>query len=95
METDERLETFIDTDDEWFSGIELRALDLEKELSRWRETRARQLAAAGLLREAGGPAAGRAEGFDGAPAGDRTRVLIDRGRRQRRAPQPSRRSSAR
>jgi hypothetical protein len=73
METDERLETFIDTDDEWFSGIELRALDLEKELSRWRESRARQLAGSGLRREAGGPAAGRAEGFDWAPGGDGSR----------------------
>ena len=73
METDERLETFIDTDDEWFSGIELRALDLETELSRWRESRARQLAGAGLRREAGGPAASRAEGFDGLPGGGGSR----------------------
>jgi hypothetical protein len=128
METDEQLETFTDTDDEWFSGIELRALDLEKELSRWRESRARQLAGAGLRRAAGGPAAGRAGGFDGSrhreflraagnvgragaggraadtrsgpaagrawpvpeedrrPAGDRTRVLIDQGRRTARRP---------
>lgn len=110
METDERLETFIDNDSEWFSGIELRALDLEKELSRWRQSRARQLAGAGVRREAGGPAAGRAEGFDGAPGGsgprhreflraagnadrpggDRTRVLIDQGRRTARRPRARR-----
>jgi hypothetical protein len=89
METDERLETFIDTEDDWFSGIELRALDLEKELSRWRRSRARQLAGAGRRREVGGSMAGRARAIreeDSRPAGDRTRVLIDQGRRTARRP---------
>jgi hypothetical protein len=101
MKTDERLETFIDTEDEWFSGIELRALDLEKELSRWRKSRARppaeagrpagagQLAGTGLRREAGGSMAGRARAVpeqDSRPAGDRTRTLIDQGRRTARRP---------
>src|SRR5690349_20479579 len=41
---DERFETFTENEDEWFSDIELRALDLEKEISEWRESRARELA---------------------------------------------------
>ena len=134
IETDERIETFIDADDEWFSDIELRALYLEKELSEWRESRARQLAEAGVHREAEEPAPGRAEAYERAPGGsgprpreflratgnagrvradgrgartrsrsatgrawpvpeqdrrpadDRTRVLIDRGRRTARRP---------
>jgi hypothetical protein len=48
---DERFETFTDSDDEWFSDIELRALDLEKELSEWRESRAHELADSARLRE--------------------------------------------
>ena len=127
IETNERFETFNENDDGWFSDIELRALDLEKELSEWREARAR---------EAEEPARGQAEAFDRAaggsgprhreflratgnagreraacrlaaahtrprsatgpawavpgqdrrPADDRTRVLIDRGRRMARRP---------
>jgi hypothetical protein len=49
--TDERFETFTENDDEWFSDIELRALDLEKELSEWRESRARELAESARRRE--------------------------------------------
>ncbi len=41
---DERFENFAEDDDEWFSGMELRVLDLEKELSEWRESRAREFA---------------------------------------------------
>jgi hypothetical protein len=51
---DERFETFTDNDDEWFSDIELRAMDLEKELSEWRESRTREFAGPGAGREAGG-----------------------------------------
>ena len=42
--TNERFESFIENNDEWFSDIELRAIDLEEELSEWRESRARELA---------------------------------------------------
>jgi hypothetical protein len=48
---DERFETFAEDDDEWFSGIELRVFDLEKELSEWRESRARELAEPARRRE--------------------------------------------
>jgi hypothetical protein len=43
MAMKKRFETFTENDDEWFSDIELRALDLEKELSEWRESRTRDL----------------------------------------------------
>ena len=149
---DERFETFIENDDEWFSGMELRVLDLERELSQWRESRAPELAEparrrererdpaeAGYLRE-DEPARGHTAAFrraDGAaghrhreflraagnsqhernsgrtsglrtrrspaaghawpipedgrrPAGDRTQVLIDRGRRAARQPRSRR-----
>ena len=42
--TNERFESFIENNDKWFSDIELRAIDLEEELSEWRESRARELA---------------------------------------------------
>jgi hypothetical protein len=48
---DERFETFTESDDEWFSDIELRALDLEKEISEWRESRAREVAESARRRE--------------------------------------------
>jgi hypothetical protein len=41
---DERFEIFIDKTDDWFSDIEHKVLDLEKEISEWRESRARELA---------------------------------------------------
>ena len=41
--TDERFEYVIDEDDGWFSDIELKVLDLEQELSDWRESRTREL----------------------------------------------------
>ena len=114
---DERFETFTEGDDEWFSDMELRVLDLEKELSEWRESRARELAAPArrrdreFLRATGtsqhernsgrtsglrtrrSPAAGHAWPIpeDGRrPAGDRTQVLIDRGRRAARLPRSRR-----
>src|SRR5437588_2745984 len=48
---DDRIETFSENDDEWFSDLEIRALDLEKELSEWRESRARELADAARERD--------------------------------------------
>jgi hypothetical protein len=107
---DEKFENFIESDDGWFSDIELIALDLEKELSQWRESRARQLAKVGFHREVEEPAPGHRERTVGRPtatrtrsksasghawpvpekgsrhADDRTRVLIDRGRRTARRP---------
>ncbi|HEX5296150.1 MAG TPA: hypothetical protein VFW50_04100 [Streptosporangiaceae bacterium] len=41
--TDEYFENFIEDDDERFSEIELRVLDLEKDISEWREARTREL----------------------------------------------------
>ena len=116
--TDNDFENLIEDSDGWFSDIELKVLDLEKEISQWRESRARQLAEPGFGPEAGEPAPGhtaafrRAEGTSGrrhreflratghpeqarshgrtsagrtrpSPA-DRTRTLIDRGRRPAR-----------
>src|SRR6266566_4281764 len=49
--TDDRFKNFIDNQDEWFSDIEHRALDLETELSEWRESRARELAEPARRRE--------------------------------------------
>jgi hypothetical protein len=133
---DERFETFIENTDDWFSDIELKVLDLEKELSEWRESRAHELAEPGFGREGNEPtpshtaafrrtdgtggrrhrevlrasrnpehgrnpgrtsagrtrprrAAGRARPIpedEPRPADDRTRVLIDWGRRTARRP---------
>jgi hypothetical protein len=108
-------ESFNDEDDEWLSELETRAIDLEKELFDWRESRARELsdstyrgqAVPGQGRSAFRPsedderpqqAGGRtsavrttAKTDDGYartdigalphPAGERTRALIDHGRR--------------
>ncbi|HEU5392871.1 MAG TPA: hypothetical protein VFV73_43985 [Streptosporangiaceae bacterium] len=40
--TNERFENFIENDDDRFSDIELRVLDLEKDISEWREARTRE-----------------------------------------------------
>jgi hypothetical protein len=60
--TNERFENFIEDNDEWFSDIELRAVDLERELSEWRESRTRELAESARSRRA---AFGRADGAVG------------------------------
>ena len=39
--TKSKFENFIDNDAEWRSSIELKVLDLEKELTEWRESRTR------------------------------------------------------
>ena len=49
--TNEQFENFIEDRDEWFSDIELRAIDLEKELADWRESRTQQLAESAQRRE--------------------------------------------
>jgi hypothetical protein len=40
--TSEEFENFIENDDNWFSDIETKVLDLEQELSEWRESRTRE-----------------------------------------------------
>ena len=57
--TNERFENFIEDNDEWFSDIELRAVDLERELSEWRESRARELAESAQRRDREHDARGR------------------------------------
>ncbi len=44
IETNEEFENFIENDDGWFSEIELKVLDLEREISDWRESRTREIA---------------------------------------------------
>jgi hypothetical protein len=41
--TSNEFENFIENEDEWFSDIELKVLDLEQELTEWRESRTREL----------------------------------------------------
>ena len=55
---DDRFENFIDSEPAWFSDMELRVLDLEKEISEWR-SRTRGLAEPGFGREADERAPGR------------------------------------
>jgi hypothetical protein len=104
--TDERFENFIEEPDEWFSDIELKVLDLEKEISQWRESRARDLAQSARRRErerdiAGAeyrrtstgrarPSAAPIPEDEWLQATDRTQVLIDRGRRTARPPRSRR-----
>ena len=40
--TSSKFENFIENEDEWFSDIELKVLDLEQELTEWRESRTRE-----------------------------------------------------
>ena len=83
-ETNNEFENFIEDNDDWFSDVELRVLDLEEELSGWREARARERAEPArrreFLRATGRPVAA------GEPFEERTQALIDRGRRT--APPP-------
>ena len=92
--TKNEFENFIENDDEWFSDIELKVLDLEKELTDWRESRTREFTEVygspprrdrEMLRARGsaghtrpGPA-----GKPRQPSG-RAQVLIERGRRPAR-----------
>jgi hypothetical protein len=68
--TKNKFENFIDNDEEWFSGIELKVLDLEKELTEWRQSRTRE----------------SAEVYGSKPRkpSDRAQALIERGRRPAR-----------
>ena len=40
--TNKKIENFIEHDDEWYSDLELKVLDLEQELPQWRESRTRE-----------------------------------------------------
>ncbi len=71
--TSKKIENFIEDNDEWYSDLELKVLDLEKELTEWRESRTRGSA------DRAGRSAGRARG-----SADRAQVLIERGRRTAR-----------
>jgi hypothetical protein len=89
--TKNQFENFIEDDDEWFSGIELKVLDLEKELTEWRESRTREFAEVygspprrdrEMLRARGN--AGRTRPGPAAKPrkpSDRAQVLIEQGRR--------------
>ena len=89
--TNDGFENVIENDDEWFSDIELKVLDLEKELTEWRESRTREPAEAPprpnreMLRARGNTGHTR-PGPAGKPRtpSDRAQVLIERGRRPAR-----------
>ena len=89
--TSNEFENFIDNDDEWFSDIELKVLDLEQELTEWRESRTREFAAAPprrdreMLRARGnaGHTRPRPASKPRKPS-DRAQGLIERGRRPAR-----------
>ena len=79
-----KIENFIEHDDRWYSDLELKVLDLEKELTEWRESRTREP----------GPGSGspprreremlRARGKAERPSSERAQALIERGRRTAR-----------
>jgi hypothetical protein len=101
--TSNEFENFIENDDEWFSDIELKVLDLEQELTEWRESRAREPTAVSespprrdreMLR-ARGNAGHTRPGPASKPRkpSDRAQVLIEQGRRPAgRGRRPARRA---
>jgi hypothetical protein len=90
--TNEKFENFIENDDEWYSDLELKVLDLEQELSQWRESRTREPAAAPPRREREMlRARGKAQDEPRASA-ERAQALIERGRRTAWRPRPRPRS---
>ena len=98
--TKNEFENFIENDDEWFSDIELKVLDLEQELTEWRESRTRESAAAPPRRDremlrARGNAGHTRPGPASKPRkpSDRAQVLIEQGRRPAgRGRRPARRA---
>jgi hypothetical protein len=89
--TNKRIENFIENDDEWFSDIELKVLDLEKELTEWRESRTREPGYGSEPPPRRDREMLRARGAKDKPraSSDRAQVLIERGRRTaRRQPRP-------
>ena len=89
--TSNEFESFIENDDEWYSDLELKVLDLEQELTEWRESRTREFTAAPprrdreMLRARGnaGHTRPRPASKPRRPS-DRAQVLIERGRRPAR-----------
>ena len=101
--TNKKIENFIEHDDEWYSDLELKVLDLEKELTEWRESRTREpgpgSAAYGspprrereMLRARGKARPEPRGSADRARASaERAQVLIERGRRTARRPRSGR-----
>jgi hypothetical protein len=82
--TNKRVETFIEDDSDRFSDIEHRMLDLEQDISEWRDARTREFLRVTPRpqrltgRQAGHQTGGRR---DTGPVTDRAQDLIDRGRR--------------
>jgi hypothetical protein len=101
--TNKKIENFIDDRDEWYSDLEHKVLDLEKELTEWRESRTRdpghgsEVYGSPSRREremlrARGNAQHKPRGSAGRARGsaDRAQVLIERGRRTARRPRSGR-----
>jgi hypothetical protein len=101
--TNRKIENFIEDNDEWYSDLELKVLDLEKELTEWRESRTRdpghgsEVYGSPPRREremlrARGNAQHKPRGSAGRARGsaDRAQVLIERGRRTARRPRSGR-----
>jgi hypothetical protein len=101
--TNKKIENFIDDRDEWYSDLEHKVLDLEKELTEWRESRTRdpghgsEVYGSPPRREremlrARGNAQHKPRGSAGRARGsaDRAQVLIERGRRTARRPRSGR-----
>ena len=97
--TNKKIENFIEHDDEWYSDLELKVLDLEKELTEWRESRTREprreremLRARGKAQHEPRRSADRARGSADRARGsaERAQVLIERGRRTARRPRSGR-----
>ena len=88
--TNKKIENFIEDRDEWYSDLELKVLDLEKELTEWRESRTREPGYG-----SGSPPRReremlRARGKEPRGSAERAQVLIDRGRRTARRPRSGR-----
>jgi hypothetical protein len=100
--TNKKFESFIEKDDDWYSDLELKVLDLEKELTEWRESRTRESGYGSqasprrereMLRARGNAERGHARPIAKAKpraSADRAQALIERGRRTARRPRPGR-----
>jgi hypothetical protein len=103
--TNKKIENFIENDDEWYSDLELKVLDLEKELTEWRESRTREPGHGSGYGSGHGSGRGsgvpprreremlRARGTvrdEPRRSADRAQVLIERGRRTARRPRSGR-----
>ena len=89
MTTNKRVETFIDDDSERFSDIEHKMLDLERDISEWREERTREFLRVTPRPQQRSQQRHKARQSGGRTA-DRAQELIDRGRRTARPRRPRR-----